>query len=315
VPLDDEVEAELEDGLLGGGRVRMGQRVPRRGDLVEEAAGDGHVEAGQLGGERLDLRRQGVRARRRHHIRDGELARRRFFRKNRTKRECRRSARRSNQGLRSRNGGHDRPHRRRLLRQERRPDLLRLALGGVEEAGQDVCEVVRGEDLGELDDAREVEAPVAERRDELRVLLDEARGGHPVVGRPLRKAELAGEEVEERLVAEVDPPALAIECRERDKELRERVVLAAEEIGEVGGVFAGGRHVGRIARISEASLSARIRPLARDLGDPSRTPPAPPRRASGAGGSSERACRRGACVRKRESSRRASMAHLGAALL
>jgi hypothetical protein len=274
VALDDEVEAEFEDLVGGGGRVRMRERVPRRGELVEEAVGDRDVETGQLGGERLDRHRLTACTRRRRHIRDGKLARSRFFQKNRTLSEHLLRDRGLEHGLRSRNRGHHRPHRRRLCRQERRPNLLRLALGGVEEPGQDLGPVLRGEDLGELDEAREVEAPVAERLDEVRVLLDERRGRHPVVGRPLRQAELAGEEVEERAVAEVDPPALAIKRRERDEELREGVVLAEEEVGEADGVFARGVHERSVSRVSERSWNARIRPLARERDRASRTPPA-----------------------------------------
>jgi hypothetical protein len=56
VPLDDEIEAELEDRLLGGPRVGVRQGVPRGSELVEEAAGDGHAHASALRVERSDGR-------------------------------------------------------------------------------------------------------------------------------------------------------------------------------------------------------------------------------------------------------------------
>jgi hypothetical protein len=164
-------------------------------------------------------------------------------------------------------------------------------------------------------DAREVEAPVAERLDEVRESLDEGRGGHPVVGGSLRPPELAREEIEERAITEIDPPPVSIEGGEGNQELRERAVLAAEEVGEAEGLFAGGGHERRVSRPSEASWDARIRVLARDLGAPSRTPPGVPRR-------SRRACRRllgGLGARptpwKRDSTLNASTAPLGCGIL
>ncbi|HEX9243801.1 MAG TPA: hypothetical protein VF875_15260 [Anaeromyxobacter sp.] len=80
---------------------------------------------------------------------------------------------------------------------------------------------------------------------------------------------------------ELRPPPLAIELREGDEELRERVVLAAEEVGEAGGLFAGRRHAGSIARDFEASWNARIRVLARDPERPLAAPLAQLREAHG----------------------------------
>jgi hypothetical protein len=56
VPLDDEVEAELEDGVIGGPRVRVGEGVAGRFELLEEPPRNGDVESAQLCGEGLDLR-------------------------------------------------------------------------------------------------------------------------------------------------------------------------------------------------------------------------------------------------------------------
>jgi hypothetical protein len=65
--------------------------------------------------------------------------------------------------------------------------------------------------------------------------------------------ELAPEKREEGAVPERHPPALAVEGREGDEKLGERAVLATEEVGEVGGLFTGGRHEPRVARVLEAS--------------------------------------------------------------
>ncbi len=104
------------------------------------------------------------------------------------------------------------------------------------------------------------------------VLLDQLRRSLPVLRRAGREPELPPEEREEAGVPELHPPPLAVEDREGDEELRERVVLAAEEVGEAGGLFAGGRHARRVACVLEASWNARIPVLARDPERPSRTP-------------------------------------------
>jgi hypothetical protein len=127
VPVDDEVEPELEELVVRDVRVGVRDRIAGCVELLEQSAGDRDVEAGQLGGERLDPRRLIASPRSWRHIGDGKLARWRFFRKNRTERERLMQDGHLGQGRWSRSGGHDRPHRRRLCRQERRPDLLRLA--------------------------------------------------------------------------------------------------------------------------------------------------------------------------------------------
>ncbi len=123
-----------------------------------------------------------------------------------------------------------------------------------------------------------MEATVPEQLDDLGVALDELGRGLPVVGGPLGKAQLPVQEVEQRAVPQLEPSPLAVEDREGDEELGERVVLAAEEVGEAGGLFAGGRHSRRVACVLEASWNARIPVLARDPERPSRTPHATPRR-------------------------------------
>jgi hypothetical protein len=118
-----------------------------------------------------------------------------------------------------------------------------------------------------------------ERLDDLRILPDEPRGRHPVVGGPLGQVELAGEEVEERAVPELHPPALAIEGRERDEEVGHGVVLGAEQIGKPDGVFTSGRHERTIARLLAPSVNAPGARLGRERDPPSRTPRADPERA------------------------------------
>ncbi len=76
VALEDEVEADLEDLLLGCARVRVREGVAGGGELVEEPAGDGDVEPTEVRREGLD---RGRRTRRRL---DGPLGTRWFFRKN-----------------------------------------------------------------------------------------------------------------------------------------------------------------------------------------------------------------------------------------
>ncbi len=178
-------------------------------------------------------------------------------------------------------GRHDGSLRRSFRRQERGRDLPRLALRRVEEPRDDVASVLRRDDLRELDEARQVEATVAEQVDDLGVALDELGRGLPVVGGPLGKAQLPVQEVEQRAVPQLEPPALPIEDRESYEELPERVVLAAEEVGEAGGLFAGGRHTRRVACVLECSWNARIPVLARIPSAP-RAPLAPSRDDHGA---------------------------------
>jgi hypothetical protein len=102
------------------------ERVAGGAELLEEAAGHRDVEAAEVGGERLDVDALHMPdRRRRHHIRDDELARTRFFRKN-----CTRQGKGGRGELRSRstNRRHDGAHGRRLGGQDLRCDLLRLAL-------------------------------------------------------------------------------------------------------------------------------------------------------------------------------------------
>ena len=51
---EEEVETGLEELLGAGGRVRVGECVPRRVELVEEASGDVEVEPPEVGTERFD---------------------------------------------------------------------------------------------------------------------------------------------------------------------------------------------------------------------------------------------------------------------
>jgi hypothetical protein len=144
-------------------------------------------------------------------------------------------------------------------------DGLRLALRDMEEARKDLVPVLRCEVLRQLDDRGEAEPTIPERLDHLGELLEELGGGLPVVGRPGGQAQVAGQEREQRCVAEVDPQALSVKVRECDQELGHRGALFTEKIGKTRGFFTGGRHSRMVSRVSEAPWKARIRVLPRDL--------------------------------------------------
>jgi hypothetical protein len=55
VALEEQVEAHLQHLFRGGTRVGVGERVPRRVELLEEPVRHRDVEAPQLGGERDGL--------------------------------------------------------------------------------------------------------------------------------------------------------------------------------------------------------------------------------------------------------------------
>ncbi len=105
-----------------------------------------------------------------------------------------------NAGRRDRDAhrGDDIPVRCSLDGVERGGDRLGLPLRELEEPRQDVAPVLGRQDLREFDDARETEAPVAKRLDDLRELLDELGRGLAVVGGALREPELPVQEVEQR---------------------------------------------------------------------------------------------------------------------
>jgi hypothetical protein len=338
VPLDDEVQPDLEDDVVRRARVRVGQRVARGGELLEEPPRHGDVEPRELRRERLHVGPLRPSRWRRDHIRDEELARSRFFRKNRTVRDpdclfpstrpggdacqhlrddvtARRSDRRRRElerRLRIPQRRHDRPHRRREVRLQLGHDLPRLALRGPEEPRHDVGGVLRRDDVRHLDERREVQASIPQRLHDLRVLLDLLRRGLAVVRGPLRQPELAGEKVEQRAVPELAPPPLPVEDREGDEELREGVVLAAEEVGEVAGLFAGGRHGADPLMRFRASLErTRMRPDA--------ISPHPPRDPSGVFAARERGPRRrragppGAVTERQARFEREAVKHSGGA--
>ncbi len=100
------------------------------------------------------------------------------------------------------------------------------------------------------------EVPAPEGRLDGGVLLDERGRGLAVLGGAGGELELAAEELEQARIPQLDPPALAVEGREGDEELREGVVLAAEEVGEAGRLFARGRHGEILACVSETSWNA-----------------------------------------------------------
>ena len=148
---------------------------------------------------------------------------------------------------RRRRGAHrrdDRAERGRLDRANLGDHLGGLALRAVKEAREHLGAVLRGDHLGELGKAREAEPPVPEGLDDLREPLDEFRARLPVEGGALREAEVAVQEGEEARVAELDVKAAAVEVREGDEEVGHCVVLAAEQVREVGGEVACDRHAG-----------------------------------------------------------------------
>ena len=254
VALVDEFEADLDDGLLGGARVGMREGVLRCGQLREEPAGHGDVDAAEVRGERLDLRRLRAGARRCvHPTWDGRVGMDEVGRMNRNARTRgldRRNERRGERERRavlSRKGRHDRTERRSGDGKDLGGDLLRLTLRQVEVPRKDLGPVLGRDDLGELDDAGQTELSLAQGLENLGVALDKLRCRLPVVGRALREAQLAREEVEERAVPELDPSALLVEGREGEEKHGERVMLAAEQIGEAAGLFAGGRHAPRVS--------------------------------------------------------------------
>jgi hypothetical protein len=235
VPLDHQPEAHLDDRVVGGAGVRVRERVPRLSEQVEQLAVGREVDASQVRGERLHLdARRALRGRQRHHIRDGRVG---------TDEVSQKTCLRDRDRIRRRTDGRDhRPARRSRVGPQLRRDLLRLGPREVEEPRQDLGQVLPREDVRELGDARQAQPPVADRRDDLRELPHQLRRAVAVERGALGEPEIAHQEVEERVVAEVDPPLVAIERREGDEEVRERGVLAAEEIGEGVRQLACGAH-------------------------------------------------------------------------
>ncbi len=314
VALEDEVETDLDDGLLGRAWVGMREGIPRGGELREEAAGDGHVKAALLRGERIDPRPLLAREWR-HDLRGvtrvpglgRRVCRRQFFRKNLERRRGRRSR------GRGADRRHDRAERRRRGGDELRDDLPRLALRQVEEPGRHLGAVLRGDDPRELGDAREVEPAVAQGVNELGVLADEPGGGHPVVGGALGQAELAVEEVEQRAVPQLDPAPRLVEGREGDEEVGHGEVFTLQELCEAGGLFTRGGHARIVSRSFETSGNARIRVLARPRAKPARTPPAASRRAQEPTRRAPRPRHARCPPRKRRRPRNASTSQMGRA--
>jgi hypothetical protein len=113
-----------------------------------------------------------------------------------------------------------------------------------------------------------VRVPPLERLDEIRDLLDELGCDLPVLSGALGEPELPGEEVEERGVPQLDPPAALVEVRQCDQKLGEGTVLAAEERGEVLGECACSIHEPSVSRDSPASGNAPGRPERRERGGP-----------------------------------------------
>ena len=137
---------------------------------------------------------------------------------------------------------HDVPLWRLGIGPELRRHLHRLALGAMEEAGQYLVVVLGGENLRQLGDARDAQAPVPERLDDLGDAPDELGGDLPVVGSALREPELTVEEHEQAGVAELDPEPVPVEVGESEKEIGHGAVLAGEQVGEASGECACGVH-------------------------------------------------------------------------
>jgi len=114
----------------------------------------------------------------------------------------------------------------------------------VEEPGEDLGPVRRGEHLGDRGHGGETQASVAEGLDDLGVALDELGRGLAEERGGLGEPELLVEEGEEAGVAQCDPGALAIELRQGDQKVGHGVLLVLEQVGEAGGEGAalGGVH-------------------------------------------------------------------------
>jgi hypothetical protein len=298
VPLDDEVEAELEDGLLGGGGVGVREGVSSRGELVEEASRHGHVHPSPLRVEGTDPRAIGSGRRGGHgtHRHLGQKSvnashgrgrsgsgRANFGRPKYTGSVTRRAVER---GGRPDGRDEELPDGRVLDRPERRGDEGGVTRGLAEEPRQDLGRVLGRDDPRDLDDGGEAEIAAPEGGLDVGVLLDERGRRLAVLGGAGGEPELAAEELEQAGIPQLDPPALPVERREGDEKLREGLVLAAEEVGEAGGVFAGGRHAEILSRDSEVSWNARERLLMRFRAAPARALPyAAKARRAGAGAS------------------------------
>ncbi len=182
--------------------MRVGERGPRGVELLEKAAGDGHVEPVQLAGEGLGHRRSGARRRGRHCPRRSRLRRdrTRWFTRMNLPLDTVRLLRRRREGKSECSDGdsrrrHDGSVRRSLVRLQLCGDRLGLPLREVEELRQDVASILGGEDLRQLDDARQAKAAVAQGLDDLGESLDEVGRGLAVERGALGEAELAVQEV------------------------------------------------------------------------------------------------------------------------
>jgi hypothetical protein len=288
VALDDEIEPDLEDLGVGRVRIRVRERVSRGRELLEQAARDRDVDPAQLGRLRFHDRRRGQKVA----PSDSSLLGCEFrigthlvgwptSRKGQIRRRERHQDR-----------GDDGPLRRRLG-SELGHDVLRIAPRRAEEPRDDLERVLVCDDLRQLEDGRDAERPRPEVVEHLREALHELDRGLPVGGRAVREPEILHEEGEERGVPEVGPAARAVEGREGGQKLRERVLLAAEELDEKVGLPACGGHSRILACDFEPSWKARIRALPRDRDTPSRTPRPARRRASGAAWRTERRGQRG----------------------
>jgi hypothetical protein len=121
------------------------------------------------------------------------------------------------------------------------------------EPGQDLRDVLLRDDLRQLADGGETELPVPERLLDLGVAPDELHGGLAVLGGAGGEPEVLAEEGEEARVADLGKAAPRVELREGEEEVAAGGVLAAEEEGEVVGLFACSGHGSTIARVLEAS--------------------------------------------------------------
>ena len=247
--------------------MRMREGVPCHGELLEESAGDGDVHPCALGVEWPDGRSGRGRSRRGCCGRD--LRRRNFIR---LKLEvCPRGHRRHWRGGAAK-GGHEEALGRVLDGPDGRGDECRVPSGLPVEAGQEVGRVLGRDHLGELVHGREAEIAIPKRLLDLRVSLDQLRCDLPVLRRTVGEPELPRQEGEEAGVPELRPPPLLVEPRKGDQEVTEGPVLAAEESGETGRVFACSGHEGIVARVFEASVNARGSRPTRERDRPSRTP-------------------------------------------
>jgi hypothetical protein len=174
MPGEEQVEAGLEDDLVGPAGMRVGEGVARGVELGEEALRDGDVHPAKVLGEGDDLRRCGT-----GHPKEW------FSRLNHDRNVAAcvhgcRGGRRT--GERHGHHRHDIPHRRPHDWSDRGGNLGSLTPRQVEESRQDLGAVLHREHLCEFGDAGQAESSLPKCGQDLLVRPNQIRGHLPVMG-------------------------------------------------------------------------------------------------------------------------------------